>query len=284
MKRISYFLCIIIVIMITVGCGEKEGKIEDNLKTVNSEEKAEENIIAEQENIDEVKKDGDVEIKEPEKSEELKGLDLINSTEVEKIDNYMIDYEIDMKDVGTSKMLMYYDNNSTRMETTNPMYPGKIIVIFNSEDGVMYQYTEGQSTGIMMKNTDEMGNDDFEMWKIDEYSLDNYLSELNENVIAKNEILDGKEVLYIETNENTGEIIKIWFSKKYGLPLKYEIYSDSNIVMSMKITNMKINTKLDSNLFIKPKNIDFFDFSLNNMEDMIDSENVNDLLDSISIE
>ncbi|MBC3901042.1 hypothetical protein GH811_15600 [Acetobacterium malicum] len=157
-----------------------------------------------------------------------------------------------------------------RMEMEMPDI-GKQITIYNAAEGVTYQYTEGQTTGFSFKDqeiTSDLGD-----LNLDEgvTSIDDIADVFPENVIARVETLDGEKVIYIETTENDGQNgtvdMRMWFSTKYGVPLKTEILSNGTLSMSSVVTDISADDIADSQ-FIPPSNVVFTDYSSMNLDDL----------------
>jgi outer membrane lipoprotein-sorting protein len=85
------------------------------------------------------------------------------------------------------------------------------------------------------------------------------------------ETLDGEKVIYIETTENDGQNgtveMRMWFSTKYGVPLKTEILNNGTLTMSSVVTDISDGDIADSQ-FTPPSNIVFTDFSSMNLDDL----------------
>ncbi|MBU4440743.1 MAG: hypothetical protein L6276_13275, partial [Acetobacterium sp.] len=104
-------------------------------------------------------------------------------------------------------------------------------------------------------------------------SIDDITDIFPENVVARVETLDGEKVIYIETTENDGQNravdMRMWFSTKYGVPLKTEMLSNGTVTMSSVVTGISADTIADSQ-FIPPSNVVFTDFSSMNLDDLTD--------------
>ena len=57
----------------------------------------------------------------------------------------------------------------------------------------------------------------------------------------------------------------MWFSTKYMIPLKFEINSGGTVVLTQMVTNIESNNNIDDSLFVPPSDVEFSNFS---MEDM----------------
>jgi outer membrane lipoprotein-sorting protein len=148
---------------------------------------------------------------------------------------------------------------------------GNQITIYNAAQGITYQYTEGQTTGFSFKDqemTSDLGN-----LNMDEgiTSIDELTDVFPDNMIARVEILDGEKVIYIETTENDGQNgtidMRMWFSTRFGVPLKTEIISNGTVTMSSVVTDISADNISDSQ-FTPPADVVFTDFSSMNMDDL----------------
>ena len=87
------------------------------------------------------------------------------------------------------------------------------------------------------------------------------------------EALNGEKVIYIETTENDGQNgtvdMHMWFSTKYGVPLKTEMLTNGTVTMSSVVTDISADTIADSQ-FTPPSNVVFTDYSSINLDDLTD--------------
>ena len=166
----------------------------------------------------------------------------------------------------------YTKNDNFRMEMEMPDI-GKQITIYNAAEGMTYQYTEGQTTGFSFKDQ-ESATAPGDL-NLDEgvTSIDDIADVFPENVIARVETLDGEKVIYIETSENDGQNgtidTRMWFSTRYGVPLKTEMLSNGNLTMSSVVTDISDGDIADSQ-FTPPANVVFTDYSSMNLDDLTD--------------
>ncbi|PKM60920.1 MAG: hypothetical protein CVU99_05800 [Firmicutes bacterium HGW-Firmicutes-4] len=164
----------------------------------------------------------------------------------------------------------YTKGDNFKMEMEMPDV-GKQITIYNATEGVTYQYTEGQTTGISFKDQEmstNLGDLDLDAGVT---SIDDITDVFPENVVARVETLNGEKVIYIETTENDGQNgtveMRMWFSTKYGVPLKTEILNNGTLAMSSVVTDISDGDIADSQ-FTPPSNIVFTDFSSMNLDDL----------------
>jgi len=164
----------------------------------------------------------------------------------------------------------YTKNDNFRMETEMPDVD-KQITIYNATDKITYQYTEGQTTGFSFK--DQETTTDLGDLNLDEgvTSIDDIADVFPENVVARVENLNGEKVIYIETSENDGQNgtidTRMWFSTRYGVPLKTEILSNGTLNMSSVVTDISDGDIADSQ-FTPPSNVVFTDYSSMNLDDL----------------
>jgi outer membrane lipoprotein-sorting protein/predicted small lipoprotein YifL len=153
------------------------------------------------------------------------------------------------------------------MEMSGPMYPTTMVMIYNPEEKMTYQYNVGEPMGMKFAADSGMS----EMFETQENDmliddLEEIESTYGDNIIAREETYQGETVVYIETNDTmTGEnaTMKMWFSKAYLIPLKYELYSDGQLMMSSQVTSFDPNPTLTKKDFLPPDSINFqgFDFT-----------------------
>jgi outer membrane lipoprotein-sorting protein len=166
----------------------------------------------------------------------------------------------------------YTKGENFRMEMEMPDVD-KQITIYNATDKITYQYTEGQTTGFSFK--DQETTTDLGDLNLDEgvTSIDDIADVFPENVVARVETLDGEKVIYIETSENDGQNgtidTRMWFSTRYGVPLKTEILSNGTLTMSSMVTDISDGDIADSQ-FTPPSNVVFTDYSSMNLDDLTD--------------
>ncbi|MDO9491960.1 hypothetical protein [Acetobacterium sp.] len=173
----------------------------------------------------------------------------------------------------------YTKNDNFRMEMEMPDV-GKQITIYNAAEGMTYQYTEGQTTGFSFK--DQETTTDLGDLNLDEgvTSIDDIADVFPENVVARVETLNGEKVIYIETSENDGQNgtidTRMWFSTRYGVPLKTEILSNGTLTMSSVVTDISDGDIADSQ-FTPPSNVVFTDYSSMNMDDLSNLTDITDI-------
>ncbi len=253
------FLAIFIIAMVSLSCVACSN---DNKKAEEpADQKIEENIS--NSNETEVSKTEEKE----DINENLEGIDLINSMDNKRPEKLMIKSE--MTSYGTTtKVATYYNGDMTRTEMDVPGM-AKSISIFLPNESVIYSYVYGETEGVKMigANTtyaEEMGlmvdNSDF---------LTEVVEESSRDVIARVEKLEGEEVIYIEATETDEEIgdvlVKMWYSKKYGTPLKYEVAIGEKTMMQLNVTEISDNVNIDESLFVPPSDVNFEEMSMEKM-------------------
>ncbi|WP_373482087.1 hypothetical protein [Acetobacterium sp.] len=205
--------------------------------------------------------------------ENLSGAALLSSLNFSYPDSLKMTTNTTMADSYDTTSTTYTKGDNFKMEMEMPDV-GKQITIYNAAEGVTYQYTEGQTTGFSFKDQDTATDlDDLDDLNLDEgvTSIDDITDVFPENVVARVETLNGEKVIYIETSENDGQNgtvdMRMWFSTKYGVPLKTEILSNGTLTMSSVVTDISADTIADSQ-FSPPSNVVFTDFSSMNPDDL----------------
>lgn len=203
-------------------------------------------------------------------NESLTGVELLKSLNVKAPDSLKTVTQTTISGLGDATVTTYTKGGNSRTETQMPEL-GKQIMIYNQKDGLIYQYTEGQTTGTSMAVGDLSANVSTQSLEEGVATLSDLASILPKDMIARVETLDGEKVIYIETTESDSQsgtmVMKMWFSTKYGIPMKYEVYSGSSPVMSSKVTDVSTESISDSQ-FVPPANITFTDFSSTDLSNL----------------
>ncbi len=202
--------------------------------------------------------------------ESLSGTALLKSLNLSYPDSLKMTTKTVMSDNLTTTSTTSTKGDNFRMEMDMPDI-GKQITIYNAAEGITYQYTEGQTTGFSFKDQEIASSQgDFNLEE-GVKSINDFTSVFPDNVIARVETLDGEKVIYIETTENDPESgvmnMRMWFSTKYGVPLKTEILTNGTVVMSSVVTDISAENISDSE-FSPPSNVVFTDFSSMNLDDL----------------
>lgn len=209
----------------------------------------------------------------------LSGIELVKSLKLEIPENLIIEKETTGMEGMNSSSKTYSKGDNIRTEIESPEF-GKQIMIYNAKEGKTYQYQDGQATGYVFMDSD--ADDDAIDEMMDSDLVPSYPDLLDddefENMTARNDVLDGEEVIYIETTESdeAGQYqVSMWLSKKYSTVLKYEMLQDGNLIMSSKVTHIEADTDIDDALFDPPATVQFVDVSMDTLFDgMEDLENI----------
>jgi outer membrane lipoprotein-sorting protein len=119
-----------------------------------------------------------------------------------------------------------------------------------------------------MVTSDEDEDVDMEMDDFSTPTLAEFTEGSTGEVIARVEELDGQKVIYIETLEESGDgevVIRMWYSAEYSVPLKFEVESEGQIMMSNVVTDIEYNGKIAKNMFEPPSDVTFVDYSMGGM-------------------
>ena len=197
----------------------------------------------------------------------LEGIELVNSLDSKRPDKLVIKSE--MTAFGTTtKMATYYDADKTRTEVDTANMP-KSILIHIPSDGVMYSYVEGETQGYKMIGADTTYAEEMGLMFDDSSLLKELVEASSNDMSARVENLDGEEVVYIEATETDEEIgnmlVKMWYSSKYGTPLKYEVVVGETTMMALNVTEISDNEKIDKSLFEPPTDVNFEEMSMEKM-------------------
>jgi len=188
----------------------------------------------------------------------LEGQALLASLSNSRPDKFMISATLTSYGM-TSQTTIYYDDKNSRTETDVPGM-GKSVLISLPDENVMYSYTEGSSIGIKMTGTDDPYADEGD-FGVDEEMISGIVEDPSENIVARADTLNGEDVVYVETTESEedmGEVlIKLWYSAKYSVPLKYEMYVGDQKMATYEVTEIADGSSIDSALFQPPSDVDF---------------------------
>ncbi|WP_304509912.1 hypothetical protein [Anaerotignum sp.] len=251
-NKILAFICITLVTLSISACGGNEKPVEQSVQQKVEETDSQE--TAANEGID----------------KDLEGIDLVHSIAYKKPEKLMIKSEMTASGL-TTKMTTYYDGDKTRTEVESPNLPQSVLISLPSE-GVMYTYVSGQSDGFKMVGADNTYAEEMGLMVDDSELLTEIVDESSDDIIARVETLDGEEVIYIETSEADEEmgnvLVKMWYSNKYGTPLKYEVIMNETTMMELKVTEINDKEKIDDSLFVPPSDVNFQEV---NMEQMVEN-------------
>ncbi len=262
MKKLVAMLIVILAISFSISaCGENKSNNEANVNMNQEAEQVKQEVDEKEEIADEQQTD------EETLDISLVGSALLNALNLVKPKTMKIEAETAYAG-GTYKTVTYFDGDNTRIESMIPDM-GTSVVISLAKENAAYTYTEGATEGIKMIGADLSDEEDMG-FSVDSATLfENLKGESDDNFTAKVDTLNGEQVIYIETKDvdpEMGEItVKMWFSAKYGAPLKYEVISGTEIMMTYMVTNIEINTNLDKALFEAPSGVTFQEVDLEAM-------------------
>lgn len=269
-------ICIIALTFIMtlglVACGADDtSKDEDENQT----QEISENVEDEEQKEEVEETEEQEEVSEEDFDDSLEGLDLLKSISGNRPDTVIMKMEMATYGMTTS-MTSYYDGGNTRTETVIEGL-GTSVSIYNEDDEAMYSYTEiGESkengiriTGVDMEEAEESG------LMVDFNSEFTEISkEVSDEMTVRVEDLDGEEVVYIETteaDEDMGDVlVKMWYSVKYNVPLKYEVISGEQTLILVKVVEIEKDIKIDKSMFEAPTDLDFQDVNLEDMMEMME--------------
>lgn len=189
----------------------------------------------------------------------LSGMDLLKSIIPVKRDTMKMVYNLTDYTGAKTVTTAYYKGENVRYENDNEAY-GMQIVIYNDDLLKTYYYMEGQSTGIEMAEKDDMASDPG-------YSTEQLLAiseEYGDDVSIGVDLLDGEEVIVMESTmveEGQTMVAKVWYSPKYGMTKKMELYMDDQLITTMIVEEIEINIPVDDTLFTPPEGITFTTYS-----------------------
>jgi uncharacterized protein YceK len=202
-------------------------------------------------------------------SNDLEGLALLETLNYYQPDHMVIKYKLTSAE-GTMNSTYYYSGDNLRMETEIMGY-GNQIYIHNADDGVSYQYLEGDTQGIKFADMSEEESE--ALASGGDMGVNTDLEEITDmgdsNIIARKDMLNGEEVIYVETQESAEGadtyMVKMWFSVKYGIPLKYTVEQGGTVLMTNEVTHISEDSNMDMMLFMPPEDVEFMDFDSNSM-------------------
>ncbi len=206
----------------------------------------------------------------------LSGIELLKSFNLLKPDTLRVEAETNSLGMEIYSVT-YVDGNKTRFESDMGDF-GSSITISLPEEGVVYYFEKGstQGTKIIGMTEDEMYDSGYIMDDTELFS--EITNNPSENIVAKVDMLNGEEVVYIEateSEEDMGEIlVKMWYSVKYGMPLKYEIITGEGTMASYLVTAIEKNVKFDNDIFLPPDGMELTEVDTSGMfdEDMFDED------------
>ena len=275
-NKFFIFILTLVLVFTLVGCGGDE-------PLESTEEPNQEQDIDPTEDQEEINNEEDSEEindeEEPEgESEEpinqetsidssLEGIDLLNSISADRPKTMKM--KMDMSSYGMSTgTTSYYDGDNTRTETVVEGM-GKSVLIYNADEEVMYNYVEGEAEGIRIIGAEKESAEEAGLIMDLTTKFSNIEDDVSGVNVVRVEKLDEEEVVYIETSESDEEMgditVKMWYSPKYNIPLKYEIYMGQETLMSLEVVEIEKNIKVDKNMFEAPADVNFQDVDMSQM-------------------
>jgi len=253
MKRICWLLILILLIGLT-GCAGEPDKVEE----MQEEETVE--VVEEEVPKAEPPEEPEAMEAEEEPSQPI-GWDLLQGLVTREYQTLLVATELSGEKGLVAKTTAYYKELNVRTETEVPDQQ-KYVMIIRGEDGLAYQYTEGMDKGIMVayESVEDMVSPEMEAG-MELPDLDEIRDKFNESMIVREEKLDGRDVIYVEFSE-MGDVlnqvmVKLWFLKENGYPIRQEMYSDGKLLMRSNVTRLEMDISLEDSLFVPPDNVDF---------------------------
>ncbi len=260
MKRICWLLILILLIGFT-GCAEEP----ENVQGMQEEENIE--VIEEEVPKAEPPEEPEAMEAEEEPSQPI-GWDLLQGLVTREYQTLLVATELSGEKGLVAKTTAYYKDMNMRTETEVPDQQ-KYVMIVRGEDGFAYQYTEGMDKGIMVsyESVEDMVSPEMEQG-MEPPDLEEIRDKFNESMIVREEKLDGQDVIYVEFSE-MGDVlnqvvVKLWFLKENGYPIRQEMYSDGKLLMRSNVTRLEMNISLEDDLFVPPDNVDFIEIMTEN--------------------
>ena len=255
MKRICWLLILIVLIAFS-GCTEEAEPV-----GMTQDEEAIEVIEDEVPKAEPV--EGQEEIQEQEEEKQPLEWDLLKGIVAHEYETLLVETELSGERGLVARTTAYYKEMNMRTETQVPDQQ-KYVMIVRGQEGYSYQYTDGIDKGIMLKHegTEGMMNSEIEQG-MEAPDLEEIRGKFDENMIVREDLLDGQEVIYVEFSE-MGDVlnqvvVKLWFLKANGYPMRQEMYSDDKLLMRSKVTRLEMNIELEDSLFEPPENVDFIE-------------------------
>lgn len=275
MKKISMLLVLLMMVGLMAACSGQKDSSDDKEKEEATKVEASKDDSTEKEveekdtekSSNEVEEEKDV-VEEEAKSfldKSLEGAALLATIAYDPPKELQMTTE--MTGMGTnSTAITYYSGDNSRTETTSEDF-GTQIVIYNAKDEVTYQYTEGEEEGILMPDGED--EDGGMGMSFETPTFADLVDASSEDIEARVEDLDGEEVIYVrsvESDPDYGDMeVLMWYSVKYSVPLKYEMYMSGSLMMSNVVTEIEAGKKADPKLFEKPEGIEFTEIDLDNL-------------------
>ncbi len=257
-KKMLVLLIILCLSLALIACGEKESEEpaanESSLELEASEEEGE--AAKEME-------------AEEESAEDAKGIDVVKSLGTSRPKTLKMVSEITAANIKTT-MTSYYDGDKSKTEIDIANMP-KSILIHLPDEGIMYQYVYGESSGVKITGADKEGAEEMGLM-VDTDMLTALTDGASDDITARTEDLDGEKVIYIESteaDEDMGEmLVKMWYSERYATPLKYEVYVGEKLMTELRVTEINDNVNFNADTFMPPSDIVFQEIDMETMMNM----------------
>jgi SpoVK/Ycf46/Vps4 family AAA+-type ATPase len=267
MKRSFIIFMILILIFSFTGC-KKETPEEEAQQPVSEVEENEgpdndaEKEKNQSETYSEEKDSGDNDT-----GMELSGLELLKSLTPEPYDNMYVETVTTGYEGVKITTIMYFQGDNYRSEFV--MFEGqKQVSIYQADEGVTYQYTEGVPQGIKISDDFDMGEMNMGM-DMESPGFDDLYEDAGPDFKATMDEFNGEEVILIENVEwddqaNTMQV-KMWYSVKYAYPIKHETYMDGELMISSEVVKLETDMDLEEDIFIPPADVEFMEYSMDSM-------------------
>lgn len=265
MKKIKLLGFILAFSLLVIGCSE------DNVKETETHE---DTIISNEDDENADNDDNEDEVdKNKNENNNVEGEELLETLDLSRTEKN-ISYKVkltygDNQESSITEVYLFYGN----IKEVNETLEGRNVMIYNANEGKTYQYIEGDSNGTVFKSEDSGNQETSNTMTADDLEALFYSGELIEATSAD---YNGESVVYIETLDDT-ITTKIWFSTKFNIPLKTQMYEGDNLSYESEIYDIKRLGAGDDSIFIPPSNMEFVEFNIEYMEEiddkMIEEEN-----------
>lgn len=265
-KKIILVIIILTIISIAGCSNEKVVENAENLKD-NTQQEA---IINDEEQQQETESESGTKNEEMSGKmsvdKSLQGAELLASIKYNPPKNMIIESKLTGSGMS-STATTYHSGENSRTETLADGL-GKQIVIYNAKEGITYQYTEGESQGIKLKDGEDSEDSEMSVGMM-ELDFSDLVDASSEDITARMEKLDGEDVVYIEateSDEDMGDVdVLMWYSVRYSVPLKYEMQMNGQVMMSSVVTNIEADAKIKDDIFVPPKDIEFMEYNMDSL-------------------
>ncbi len=270
---------IVILTVVMFGCAnDSKSENEKNTGPVETEQSEEQEQAvnqadSEEETVMPISDSQETEIQETKAlNSSLEGAELLNSLSMSKPKSMKMVMEINT--FGTKTIsTVYYDGDNSRAETVVDGI-GTNVVINNAAEKVVYNYVEGSGQGVKIIDADSELVEEAGLMMDMSTKLAAITDASSEDITARVETLDGEEVVYIEAteaDEDMGDmLVKMWYSTKYSAPLKYEVITGEQPLMTLKMVEIESGIKVDPSMFEPASDIEFQEVSMDMMMDMME--------------